>query len=519
MRLPEAWLLARAIMAVSVALLALVPAPSTADDEFFPQQEPTNADLVFGCEPGPVEPFYPDDPSLPPRPPPSDAAPIESATLVVDGGRAGSPIEGAGFNLEHTLWSCPTFRPTLRRRILEPFMPAVARVDSGQLPLAPEGVPAEQLGPDDYRAVISADWYRPGWELIRRLNQHNVKVLLGVWGAPGAFTDTGDRRGELLPQYVDQYVEYYATIVEYLVRTQGLSIWATTIMNEPDGGDGTTIRPELFVDVARKLGPALEPYGVELYGPDTASAENALDYLPLMLDDPVVMAHLAAIATHQYFPSPYLERLVESVRASAWSRLPVYVTEYTSFGFGSLDRGEEANDEVGFMLDIAATAASLYADGADATLYWDGVDYYQAGHAAITRWGLLQGPEAAFFPRKRYFGMLQILPYLQPGARILSTYLDGGPALTPLAIRFPGDGSRDVAIALVNQGGPLQLEVSLQNMPDVDELESYITDADNDLNRLGRVRFRAGHGQVFIPARSIVTLAPAAAPDEPDTER
>src|SRR5262249_38906354 len=156
-------------------------------------------------------------------------------------------------------------------------------------------------------------------------------------------------------------------------------------------------------------------------------------------------------------PSDYVEQLVETVRGSAYD-LPVYVTEYTSFEFGDLDRGQEARDEVGFMLDVAATVASHYDDGVDAALYWDAVDYYQAGHAAITRWGLLQGPGGPFFPRKRYFGMLQILPYLQPGARILGVSLEGSEALTPVAIRTPGDGSKDIAVALINRGGPTMLE-------------------------------------------------------------
>ena len=243
------------------------------------------------------------------------------------------------------------------------------------------------------------------------------------------------------------------------------------------------------------------------------SAEAALDYLRPLLDDPAIVANMAAIATHQYSPSPFVDRLVEGVRASPYE-LPVYVTEYTSFQFGDLDRGQAADDEVGFMLDIAATAASHYNEGVDAALYWDGVDYYQAGHAAITRWGLLQGPEEAFFPRKRYFGMLQILPYLQPGARLLSSYLAGEQPITPLAIHFPGDGITDVAIALVNQGGPTQLDVSLRGLAGVDSLETYLTDASDDMHHVGHVRFQNGYGQVFLPARSVVTLAPAAAPDE-----
>jgi O-glycosyl hydrolase len=502
------WRLATALL---VALATVMSEPARA--QFFPEEEPTNDQLIFGCHPGPIEPFVSHDPPLPPRPVPGDDTPLGSTALIVDGSMHLPPIAGSGFNLEHTLWSCQTFRPSLRRRLLEPFRPAIARVDTGQLPLAPEGVPAEQLTPEHYRAIMAHPRYQPSWEFIRRLNRRNIYVMLGIWGAPGAFTDDGTRRGALLPEYIDKYVEYCTTVIDYLVRDQRLSVWSITIANEPDGGDGTFIGPDDLAEIARRLGPALAPYGVKLYGPDTASAENALDYLDPFISDPAITPYMAAIATHQYFPSGYVEQLVQTVRDSGVG-LPVYISEYTSFHYGSLDRGQESTDEVGFMLDSAATLATLYDGGVDAALYWDAVDYYQAGHSAITRWGLLQGPAEAFFPRKRYFGMLQILPYLQPGARILSTALTNDTWITPLAIRPPGDGVRDLSIIMVNQGGPMLVRINLQNLPDIDELEVYLTDEESDMELQGHVLFSDGRGELYLPARSIVTLAPMAAPDE-----
>src|SRR3954470_19358255 len=100
--------------------------------------------------------------------------------------------------------------------------------------------------------------------MLRRLNRENVHLMLGVWGGPGQFTDDGTRRGELLPQYADAYVDYVTTVVDYLVNTQKVTIWSVTVANEPDGGDGTLIPPDLYLEVARKLGPRVAAYGVTL---------------------------------------------------------------------------------------------------------------------------------------------------------------------------------------------------------------------------------------------------------------
>jgi hypothetical protein len=57
----------------------------------------------------------------------------------------------------------------------------------------------------------------------------------------------------------------------------------------------------------------------------------------------------------------------------------------------------------------------------------------QPGHDAITRWGLLRGPGEDFKRRQRYYGMQQILAYLQPGARVLGDSQTGSDKLQTLA--------------------------------------------------------------------------------------
>lgn len=468
-----------------------------------------------GCEPGPFHPPPPPE-HLQTHYPALGSAAVSAALSVSLGAaqfdRRG--ILGSGFNLEHALWSCPEFRGVLGSQILEPFKPTMARVDSGLLPAAPADLPAEALGPAVYQSMLSSPQYADSWRFFHQLSSANVRIVLGVWGGPGQFTDDGTRLGVLEPRHYDDYVEYVATVVDYLVRQQGVHLWATTIANEPDGGDGNRIPPEGLAYIAHQLAPRVAALGVKLYGPDTANADHAFHYLPALLDDPLVAENLAFVGFHQYVPSDDVGALVDYVQ---WRQpeLPVIVTEYTSFGFGDLDDGQEANAHQGFALDIAATVMSHYRQGVDAALYWDAVDYLQPGHEAITRWGLLRGPTENFAPRQWYFGLEQILAYLQPGAKVLSDQLEGPSTVQTLAVRT--EAGVPVIFVVNQEFEPVNLRVAVHGA-DADEYPSWLTTVTDRAHRMDRgagVDLREGSGDVLLSSRSITTLFPAGQGPQP----
>jgi O-glycosyl hydrolase len=461
-----------------------------------------------GCEPGPSHPPPWPDPIMTHTPP--TGAP-EQVSLRIELGGTARPIAGSGFNLEHALWSCPAFRGLFRSEILDPFRPAIVRLDSGLLPAAPAELRASELGPAVYESVLSSAPYADSWRFFERLNRAGVKIVLGVWGGPAQFNLDGTRRGVLDPAHYDDYVDYVASVVHFLVRRQGIELWATTIANEPDGGDGNQISPDGLAYIAHQLAPRVAADGVMLYGPDTANGENALRYLPLLLDDPVIADNLAFVGFHQYYyPSGEVDDVLNYVRARR-PDLPVIITEYTSFGFGDLDDGQESNAQIGYTLDIAAMLVSHYRQGVDAALYWDAVDYLQPGHDAITRWGFLRGPERDFQRRTRYYGMQQILQYVQPGAQVLVDGQEGGSQLHTLAVAL-ADGTP--AIMLVSQDwGPLDLTMSLTGAgaERFDTWSVTRTERGRRAERLGRVAFADGLAQVTLPPRSITTLFPSGA--------
>ncbi len=496
-------------LALATSLVVVASGPGLARSTQGPWEETR---FHTGCDPGPSHPPPPPEHQQTHYPPLRDAS--VAASLHVDLGVIPAtptrPILGTGFNFEHALWSCPEFRGLFRSQFLDPLMPAIARVDTGLLPAAPPELRAQDLGPAVYESVLSSAPYADSWRFFHRLNRAGVKIVLGVWGGPAQFTDDGTRLGVLLPSHYDDYVEYVASLVEFLVRQQGIQVWATTIANEPDGGDGNRIPPDGLAYIAHRLSPRVAALGVKLYGPDTASSTDALNYLPSLLDDPVVADNMAFVGFHEYYANSEVGSVVSFVRERR-PDLPVVITEYTSFGFGDLDDGQESNAQNGFTLEIASTLLSHYQNGVDAALYWDAIDYLQPGHDAITRWGLLRGPGNDFKPRQRYYGLLQILPYLRPGAQVLDDYQQGADALHSLAIRT-ADGVP--AIFLVNQDfGPLDLTLTMTGA------ETYRypfmvvtrTGTTQRAERLGRLSMQDGVGQVTLPPRSITTLFPAGA--------
>jgi O-glycosyl hydrolase len=463
-----------------------------------------------GCDPGPF-----DEPP-PPEHLETHYPALSSTSIPVDlrvdvntpSDQSLRPILGAGFNLEHALWSCPEFRTMFRSEILDPFMPAIARVDSGLLPAAPAGLRAQDLTPAVYQSVLSSAPYADSWRFFQRLDRAGVRIVLGVWGGPEQFTEDGTRRGVLSPAHYDDYVEYVASVVDFLVQQQHINLWATTIANEPDGGDGNQIPPEGLAYIAHQLAPRLAATNVKLYGPDTADASVALEYLPPLLDDPLVASSLAFVGFHQYYPSGDVTSVVDYVH-SRQPALPVIVTEYTSFSFGDLDAGQEANAQNGFGLDVANTVLSHYRDGVDAAIYWDAVDYLQPGHDAVTRWGILRGPADDFRARQRYYALQQILPYLQPGARVLDLQQEGGDALSSLAVQTAQGAP---AVFLVNQEfEPVDLQLTLAGA-DAARYPSLVvtaTDRSHHDERLGRLSLQDGMGQLTLGPRSVTTLFPA----------
>jgi hypothetical protein len=142
-------------------------------------------------------------------------------------------------------------------------------------------------------------------------------------------------------------------------------------------------------------------------------------------------------------------------------------------------------------------------------LYWDAVDYLQPGHDAVTRWGFLRGPERDFQRRPRWYGMRQLLPFLQPGARVAPDDKSGGEQLHALGV-MTSDGIP--SIVLVNQDwGALDVTIELNGAGPYTSWTLTRTERGRLGELMGRVRFDDATTTLRLPPRSITSLMPAGA--------
>ena len=128
----------------------------------------------------------------------------------------------------------------------------------------------------------------------------------------------------------------------------------------------------------------------------------------------------------------------------------------------------------------------------------------------------MRGPQRDFAPRRRYYSFLQILPYLRPGARVLTAQQDGdAPELGYLAVLTPSGAP---AVFLVNQGVDdinLTLDLGGSDATKFPILTGWRTDREHKAENVGRLRLQDGSGSLFLPARSLTTLFPVGAVVDP----
>ena len=131
-----------------------------------------------------------------------------------------------------------------------------------------------------------------------------IKILGSPWSAPAWMKTNYDvRGGNLKPEYYGAYAEYLVKYIEGM-KTEGITINAITIENEPLNPKNTpsmaVFAPEEDTLIAKYLGPAFEKAGIKTEIQVYDHNPDVISYPLSILGDPVAGKYVAGTAFHLY---------------------------------------------------------------------------------------------------------------------------------------------------------------------------------------------------------------------------
>lgn len=132
-----------------------------------------------------------------------------------------------------------------------------------------------------------------------------LKLMGSPWSAPAWMKSTGSmRNGSLLPEFVDDYAQYFVNFVQ-AYEAEGLPIWAITVQNEPQHGTAQypsmKMSPAEHAELAKAIGAAFAANNIttKIIAFDH-NYNIGEDYVNAVYSDPDAYAVLDGSAWHQY---------------------------------------------------------------------------------------------------------------------------------------------------------------------------------------------------------------------------
>ena len=363
-------------------------------------------------------------------------------------------------------------------------------------------------GPAVYQSVLSSAPYADSWRFFQRLNRAGVKIVLGVWGGPAQFTEDGTRRGVLLPSHYDDYVDYVTTVVDFLVRS------STSTLGDDDRQRARRRRRQ--PDSAGWSGVHRAPAGAAPGGVRRQAVRagycrrlDALQYLPPLLDDPVDrrqpgVRRLPPVLPEPQTSAPWWTTCTRATRP-AGDRHRVHVVQ-----FRRPRRRPGGQRAERLRVDIANMLLSHYRHGVGRGDVLGRRRLFAARprrHHPMGRPARARGRLSR--ERPALLRLQQILPYLQPGARVLEATAGRRRRAETLAVQTAAGAP---AVFLVNQEfQPVDLALTLTG-EDAGRYPSLVVTATDRTHRAEEARPRGAarrHGPADLVAALGTTLFPA----------
>ncbi len=435
------------------------------------------------------------------------------ANVRVDADRTHQFIEGFGVNINAKCWQAGRLAP-LVDLLIDDLGVTHFRVDiwgkSNWID------PDNSLGPTslfevNLAAIYQGNVFQDGFGLMRHLNRRGIQPYLAC---------SGDVPGWMLGQDGKTLVDFEAfssmlvSLVDWARRRENIHFNLLGPLNETDIGspEGPTLAPQGFVQVCELLVEKLRERGwgdIRLVVPEQAHFDEK--YLQVLTASSKLRGKIAAFGMHDYadYDSERYAQVVNTVRASAYADVPLWMTEY-----GDLDQSGEREWYVAWAM--TSRLLDQLTAGFSAALVWDAFDNYHDHDEAWTIYGLIRTGLRAYTPKKRYYAQKQVFRHVRPGFVRLAVTCE------PRELRllaFASPDRRQLTLVGMNTGcEPLRANIQLSGFPPelMEARAAYhrTTESEN-CHCIGSIPMRGGNWpftglDVDIPPACIFTITTSA---------
>jgi O-glycosyl hydrolase len=370
-----------------------------------------------------------------------------------------------------------------------------------------------------YNDRYSTPIFEATWNGLRYLNSKGIRPVIALMGpVPGWMTDDKaspprhkvcqgsvppGQQGHLSPTMYDDFAEEAVSMVEY-ARTQAhINFEFFSPFNETDcyPPEGPRIDPDETPKVLDAVARRLKKEG--LGDVRLAVADNAIitnNYTDPILRDDELMTQVGAFAFHTYGDDSVGPQ-VERVKASKYSQVPVWLTEY-----GDLNDQDRTFENQWKKFSLAANRRALTAlnQGATALFYFDAFDDYEECAKRLCYYGLFRSASHVYSPKKSYFATRQLYHFVRPGSQRIAARAEA-PGITISA--FSNPTTKSLIVVGVKEGGPNRLEVVLpasDKAPTTWDL--YETTRNVNCVKTDTVTVQGGVAHIDLPDESVFTL-------------
>ena len=367
-----------------------------------------------------------------------------------------------------------------------------------------------------YNDRYSTPIFETSWNAIRYLNSRGIRPVIALMGPvpqwmladksspPAHKVCNGTRQiPPLAPGMYGEFAEEVVSMAMYARFHEHLDFQYFSPFNETDcyPAEGPRVdpgeAPKVLEAVARRL--KKEGMGdVRLAVADQAIITN--DYVTPILNDAELMKQVGVFALHTYGENsvgPHVER----VKASAYSHVPVWLTEYGDLN--DQDKTAE-NDWTRFSLAANRRALTALNQGASAVFYFDAFDDYEECARRLTFYGLYSSAGHIYAPKKRYYATRQLYHFVRPGFQRIGVVADT-PGLTVSAFRDAAKGS--LVLVGVKDGRPNRFQIVIPGSdPMPDHWDYYATTRSLNCLKLDSLSIHNGVAEVELPEQAVFTL-------------